>query len=168
MKLKSVVWILAGPYKGLEYFELHYGLVEQIVLKRNTFLIWFVRTLHALTLVKAGHFLYLALSGSACCDAVTLWHTINYDGFYVLVDKPVLNLLGALATTLTVYMNHSMVEWPNTRLLGKLGQLLLHDNWSVLFLSSKDANWTQICAKLRKWHVRSVNIFQSINATYCM
>src|SRR5690606_7964406 len=101
MNLKSLVKLIFSPKKSLDYFIKFLHLEDKIITSKNCKIAILIKLLNYYLIIKVVHLIYLAINPKLS----ELERIIQYDASYFITPNPMMNLIAASATLMTVYFN---------------------------------------------------------------
>ena len=128
----SVLNFIFNPFKALSYYSQYYQIAEQILVHKNKRIIWTIRMILLIILIKSFHFAFLAFNQS---QTTILEHSLHFDFIWLVTGKSLINIFSFLISNLTCYIIYCLLLDVNLSLIRQLYQtLILNDPFH--FISS--------------------------------
>ena len=106
LKLFYILNFIFNPFKNLSYYSQYYQIVEQIIIHKNKRIIWGVKLLLLIILIKSFHFAFLAFVHSS---QTLLDHSLHFDILWLITGKLLINFFAFLAAYLLSYLIYCLL-----------------------------------------------------------
>ena len=162
MKLQEFLLLLFYPYKKISYFEKYFSAVNANASfngKNHSLFRYQIKSLNIILYLKCFHFIYLGLvRGYSPLD-----RALQFDGLYLLIQKPRINLFAALITPMLIYLNNCMFFNCNTKLNDHLYAVIVQNDVSNFKSETFGDKYIGVLAK--KFYTITLNLFISLHYT---
>lgn len=114
------------------------------------------------------HYGYLAVvcpNSSPSTSCTPLHCTVHFDALYILFGKSQINIIAIICCCMNHYVNWHLFLAPDLRLMAKLRDVIVYDQWRGYFMAPK-IKGKSVCAITRRNFMWTLNMFQSLALTF--